>query len=1577
METLELFKIDVVDSLQKGFGAVVCLSPDAGTRVLVKGAGHKYVKRQQYIDSKGKKRYRYWYRHPKGGIVTKDSLHVGAAFRYGQDHPDEGGNRGHYHVKEVDKFGTDDHKEWEITLVHDETGREIVVNHDRLRDMIHGGEHDVGEEPKDKTERLMKDYNAALQYGTDKQIQNIRAHILQHVEAYGEYGAAGWHNLNKIDEEHLDWLAKKMAEDGKLSGKAKALQKKYNYPPEKGMKIAKDMVKIMIPDLEIHLINDGEFADFIEGDMFQKFRKEFEKNLQKHGVTTAMFKEETGYNGLYDWLAEHWVESKDDISDYVPGVPKLKKVVDAGLSVEAADDLQNVAQKLAVAILPLAKMGKTNKQVFENSGVKEAMAEFEDAIDTWGVPSDQVQEAFDVLSAHSFTLKVVHENWEEPKTLPAWVTAMGSDVEGGVFGEKEGKTHLPVFVLGLQGAIKVADITATSSTPPWKIEGIDKEFSSYEAAVEHVKKHVKEEGTSLVGDKDWGGKLKGNQLFKYSLKTDGTPDVAIHEDKVNHLVDVFESPALQGIFTTGVKLGKSLHDIENENAIKAIKKKIQDYTLQFHPDVGLSAFETKILQMYAQGLLEKEKEEKAAEKKAKKAKGIKEAKAKKKDLFNVIKFAAKKGDDVDVITSIVQTLPEWQKMVDAIFDNGLGSKEDMKEIFGPFEGAAEWLEGVAKHAKKKHQMSIDTAKVFLDKVEEYILKEAEFVPKSGMVANVLSLGDWEELLDYIKMEDIDLDQLIPEGAHAWIESLYDKATKEKEPGGWEGAEGGPGGEGGDKITPAVTKQWQKVKKLIDDEITTGMGQTTAFTQINTSPEWQEFLQEFNSAGLDSSHVSQVLGEDSLWNYLEKKVAGQEPGAPPSPSIPHIQKGKEQFQKVKDLMGQWADDEEMTPDELWDKVHESDQWDELINSALDAVDADPSKGMDQAITEMLGGKALIDICKDVVSKSKVGKTPFTITGKTKWAKVKIPGAQNAWAIHAKDPNYPGKHEAHRHTVLMGYVAKKKNGKWGCAGDDTEFDKQGDALKHLKKQLKTEEVKVGEKFAGLPGIKVVHGAITKKKLPDGGYEIHAPAKYGGLEIKSYVGHVKKVTSFWGDKWTVYDQNGDQITETGTWDGKFHKMQGAADFLHGHAINKQKEEREEAFLQMTPAEKMVQYTNKFLSSLSGGTDDDISEAFFKLREHSKKHTSDAYHNGEEITKQWLYGKIMEAHVNGTLHNASGWANWAEEKATTGHGTKPALPAKYQTTTSSYSSPGNYSMPSTAVSALNPPKAHEQPLALQAHVASTKARNEAVMKKLGLDKMSPTNSSARMDKLQQLMPDAHSRIKGGLSSFVSSSKPKLYGGELSPNAYPRLIAIGLGMTTAEQEMEIMWNMWPSSGGPDEDMMKEFEKVAKRYENPAPGSKEEKDVEYAAAVQQIFIDKIRANPPKNYVKASEPGGQDYMLFYRGQSNAPAGWHEDFDDGNFHQSSFASWSDEKSTAKGFATSPGLGGGYATKPLINGWVFEAAVPLEYCWTGHHATTGFLYGEKETTVMKFDDGAFHKKATLVAGTKGKDLKTEGHK
>lgn len=128
-------------------------------RVVEKAADHKYLRRVP--TGNPKRPWRYYYRVTGGKhLAHDDEIVAGAAFR-----AKDGDQEGHFHVTRVD--GDD------VTVRHDETGREATMKREALRAMLHA-EHieKINAAVKWATETR----DAAEKHGTEKQKARARKH---------------------------------------------------------------------------------------------------------------------------------------------------------------------------------------------------------------------------------------------------------------------------------------------------------------------------------------------------------------------------------------------------------------------------------------------------------------------------------------------------------------------------------------------------------------------------------------------------------------------------------------------------------------------------------------------------------------------------------------------------------------------------------------------------------------------------------------------------------------------------------------------------------------------------------------------------------------------------------------------------------------------------------------------------------------------------------------------------------------------------------------------------------------------------------------------------------------------------------------------------------------------------------------------------------------------------------------------------------------------------------------------------------------------------------------------------------
>jgi len=208
--------------------------PFTGFATLIKGKGHNYIKRE--LTGKPKPKYRYWYRLPKGKIVHRDNVKVGAKFRHGK-----GEHAGHFEITEVTSETRQVGLEYipvdVYRIKHDETGEERLVSQAELEHLIHAGDHELGESPADKTARLFRDYKQVLKTGTDKQVKRIRDHLDEHLVAYGNVNQAQIVEDTVLTGTYLDELHRR-SRQGAFNPSGQELDWGEKKAPEDGRNIA-------------------------------------------------------------------------------------------------------------------------------------------------------------------------------------------------------------------------------------------------------------------------------------------------------------------------------------------------------------------------------------------------------------------------------------------------------------------------------------------------------------------------------------------------------------------------------------------------------------------------------------------------------------------------------------------------------------------------------------------------------------------------------------------------------------------------------------------------------------------------------------------------------------------------------------------------------------------------------------------------------------------------------------------------------------------------------------------------------------------------------------------------------------------------------------------------------------------------------------------------------------------------------------------------------------------------------------------------------------------------------------------
>ena len=143
--------------------------PWSGFATLIKGAGHKYVKRE-IKDVGPPKKYRYWYKHPRAGIVTDSALHVGAKFAHGT-----GDRKGHYEVVMESPI------DGRFRIRHDETGEIKMMSAAELKQFMHSHHDDARMAGYEKRKEA---FIAAWKNGTDKQVAARKKDVLDWAQGY-------------------------------------------------------------------------------------------------------------------------------------------------------------------------------------------------------------------------------------------------------------------------------------------------------------------------------------------------------------------------------------------------------------------------------------------------------------------------------------------------------------------------------------------------------------------------------------------------------------------------------------------------------------------------------------------------------------------------------------------------------------------------------------------------------------------------------------------------------------------------------------------------------------------------------------------------------------------------------------------------------------------------------------------------------------------------------------------------------------------------------------------------------------------------------------------------------------------------------------------------------------------------------------------------------------------------------------------------------------------------------------------------------------------------------------------------
>ena len=131
---------------------------------LMKGAGHKYIRR---VPTKNPPpRYRYFYSAGGGaGLGHADEIATGAAFKLSH-----GGQDGHFHVVAEGEGDT-------VRVRHDETGHEVEITRAALAAMLHREHASL---VTAHAKRAAEDLHAVRRHGTDAQRARVEARVLRY-----------------------------------------------------------------------------------------------------------------------------------------------------------------------------------------------------------------------------------------------------------------------------------------------------------------------------------------------------------------------------------------------------------------------------------------------------------------------------------------------------------------------------------------------------------------------------------------------------------------------------------------------------------------------------------------------------------------------------------------------------------------------------------------------------------------------------------------------------------------------------------------------------------------------------------------------------------------------------------------------------------------------------------------------------------------------------------------------------------------------------------------------------------------------------------------------------------------------------------------------------------------------------------------------------------------------------------------------------------------------------------------------------------------------------------------------------
>jgi hypothetical protein len=207
--------------------------------LLVKGAGHKYIRRVPYTDAHGRRRYRYFY-HVTGkrGLAHEDEIKEKSAFKVTHD-----GQEGHFHVTKVDGN--------KVVVEHDESGKSVEMTKEELREMLHKEHAELIQEHVERTkERMETEKKAVEKPGREK----YKEAYLKRWDAY---------------QERYSWLASGglfVAPDSDMPWdptETPAIQAHYDLMPKKTVKLDKGTINFPNPtkekkELFVHQVDGAE-----------------------------------------------------------------------------------------------------------------------------------------------------------------------------------------------------------------------------------------------------------------------------------------------------------------------------------------------------------------------------------------------------------------------------------------------------------------------------------------------------------------------------------------------------------------------------------------------------------------------------------------------------------------------------------------------------------------------------------------------------------------------------------------------------------------------------------------------------------------------------------------------------------------------------------------------------------------------------------------------------------------------------------------------------------------------------------------------------------------------------------------------------------------------------------------------------------------------------------------------------------------------------------------------------------------------------------------------------------------------